>query len=34
MARGYVRFRSIRTVIFLISGKPDYADINPCVAAL
>lgn len=32
-ARGYGRFRTIRTVIFLIAGKLDFSQINPCVAA-
>jgi transposase len=31
-ARGYVRFRTIRTVIFLIAGKLDFSKINPYVA--
>jgi transposase len=31
-ARGYVRFRTIRTVIFLIAGKLDFSRINPYVA--
>jgi transposase len=30
-ARGYVRFRTIRTVIFLIAGKLDFSRINPYV---
>ncbi len=28
---GYVRFRTIRTVIFLIAGKLDFSRINPYV---
>jgi len=32
-ARGYVRFRTIRMVIFLIAGKLDFSKINPYVAA-
>lgn len=31
-ARGYVRFRTIRTVIFLIAGKLDFSKLNPYVA--
>lgn len=31
-ARGYVRFRTIRTVIFLIAGKLDFSRLNPYVA--
>jgi Diiron non-heme beta-hydroxylase N-terminal domain len=31
-ARGYVRFRTIRTVMFLIAGKLDFSRINPYVA--
>ena len=31
-ARGYVRFRTIRTVIFLIAGKLDFSRINPYAA--
>jgi len=31
-ARGYVRFRTIRTVIFLIAGKLDFSKINPYLA--
>jgi hypothetical protein len=31
-ARGYVRFRTIRTVIFLIACKLDYFGLNPDVA--
>ena len=31
-ARGYVRFRTIRTVIFLIAGKLDFSKLNPHVA--
>lgn len=31
-ALGNVRFRTIRTVIFLIAGKPDFSRINPYVA--
>ena len=31
-ARGYVRFSTIRTVIFLIAGKLDFSRINPYVA--
>jgi len=27
-ACGYVRFRAIRTVIFLIAGKLDFSNIN------
>jgi transposase len=30
-ARGYGRFRTIRTVIFLIAGKLDYSMLNPYV---
>lgn len=30
-ARGYVRFRTIRTVIFLIAGKLDFSKINPYI---
>jgi transposase len=30
-ARGYLRFRTIRTVIFLIAGKLDFSRINPYV---
>lgn len=33
-ARGYVTFRTIRTVVFLIAGKLDFAVINPYVEAL
>ena len=32
-ARGYTRFRTIRTVIFMIAGKLDFSRINPYVAA-
>jgi transposase len=32
-ARGYVSFRTIRMVIFLIAGKLDFSKINPYVAA-
>ncbi len=32
-ARGYGRFRTIRTVIFLIAGKLDFSRINSYVAA-
>jgi transposase len=32
-ARGYVTFRTIRMVIFLIAGKLDFSTINPYVAA-
>lgn len=32
-ARGYGRFRTIRTVIFLIAGKLDFSRINPYVTA-
>jgi transposase len=28
-ARGYGRFRTMRTVIFLIAGKLDFARLNP-----
>jgi transposase len=28
-ARGYARFATIRTVIFLIAGKLDYSKVNP-----
>ncbi|WP_038019294.1 transposase, partial [Thermithiobacillus tepidarius] len=28
-ARGFTRFTTIRTVIFLIAGKLDFAVINP-----
>jgi transposase len=31
-ARGYVRFRTIRTVIFLIAGKLDFSKLNPYLA--
>jgi transposase len=31
-ARGYVRFRTIRTVIFLIAGKLDFSRLNPYAA--
>ena len=31
-ARGYGRFRTIRTVIFLIAGKLDFSRLNPYVA--
>jgi transposase len=31
-ARGYVSFRTIRMVIFLIAGKLDFSKINPYVA--
>jgi transposase len=31
-ARGYVRFSTIRTVIFLIAGKLDFSRINPYLA--
>jgi transposase len=31
-ARGYGRFRTIRTVIFLIAGKLDFSSLNPYVA--
>lgn len=31
-ARGYVRFRTIRMVIFLIAGKLDFSKINPYLA--
>ncbi|HEX2493657.1 MAG TPA: transposase, partial [Steroidobacter sp.] len=31
-ARGYVRFRTIRTVIFLIAGKLDFSKINTYVS--
>jgi transposase len=31
-ARGYVRFRTIRTVIFLIAGKLDFSKLNPYVS--
>jgi transposase len=27
--RGYTRFRTIRTVIFLIAGKLDFSKLNP-----
>jgi transposase len=32
-ARGYVSFRTIRTVIFLIGGKLDFSTVNPYLAA-
>ena len=32
-ARGYIRFRTIRTVIFMIAGKLNFSRINPYVAA-
>jgi transposase len=28
-ARGFIRLPTIRTVIFLIAGKPDFAALNP-----
>ena len=31
-ARGYGRFSTIRTVIFLIAGKLDFSKLNPHVA--
>jgi len=31
-ARGYGRFRTMRTVIFLIAGKLDFARLNPHAA--
>ena len=31
-ARGYKRFRTIRTVIFLIAGKLDFSKLNPHIA--
>jgi transposase len=31
-ARGYQRFRTIRTVIFLIAGKLDFSKLNPHIA--
>lgn len=31
-ARGYGRFRTIRTVIFLIAGKLDFSQLNPYVS--
>ncbi|MGH7928644.1 MAG: transposase, partial [Candidatus Binatia bacterium] len=31
-ARGYGRFSTIRTVIFLLAGKLDFTKINPRVA--
>ena len=31
-ARGYKRFETMRTVIFLIAGKLDYTGINPHAA--
>ena len=31
-ARGYTRFHTMRTAIFLIAGKLDFASINPTVA--
>ena len=31
-ARGYGRFSTIRTVIFLLAGKLDFTKINPHVA--
>lgn len=31
-ARGYVRFATIRTVIFLLAGKLDFSKLNPHVA--
>ena len=31
-ARGYVRFRTIRTVIFLIARKLSFSRLNPYVA--
>jgi len=31
-ARGYGRFRTIRTIIFLIAGKLDFSKLNPYVA--
>ena len=32
-ARAYTRFRTLRTVIFMIAGKLDFSRINPYVAA-
>ena len=31
-ARGYSRFATMRTVLFLIAGKLDYTQLNPHVA--
>ena len=31
-ARGYGRFSTIRTVIFLIAGRRDFSQINPHMA--
>jgi len=31
-ARGYGRFRTIRTVIFLVAGKLDFSKLNPYIA--
>lgn len=33
-ARGYTRFRTIRTVIFLIAGKLDFSTVNPAFKEL
>lgn len=33
-ARGFTRFSTIRTVIFLIAGKLDFSTVNPCVTEL
>lgn len=33
-ARGYVRFSTIRTVIFLIAGKLDFSKVNPHAGSL
>ena len=32
-ARGYTRFATMRTVPFLIAGKPDFTTINPHAAS-
>ena len=31
-ARGYTRFKTMRTVLFLIAGKLDFSPINPHAA--
>jgi len=31
-ARGYTRFATMRTVIFLIAGKLDFTPVNPYAA--
>ena len=32
-ARGYTRFNTMKTVLFLIAGKLDFSSINPHAAA-